>query len=432
MTLDSSGNLGIGETSPSTFGKLVVKSGTINLVTDTATERRLSFWSTANGNSENAYIQVQNDGGTTNTGEISFATKNVAGTLAERARIDASGNLGIGVTAPTANLQIGAADSSSRSIVIHTANNGDARLRFREGGTVASGYNEYSFGMLGLSNALTFESQGLGEIGRFDSGGSLLIATTTSPTTGGFARAPLSIKQINDTSFGSGIQLEANADTSVLGIGYNGVTFQIGTSYRSTGAYKGISFNVSGAEAVRIDTSGNLLVGNTTKFGGGLTGLDLNSAGATGITFGKSATVKGYFYLTSDVASFVWSTASGTVASVVSNTNGVTLTNGATSWASLSDERKKDIIEPIADAATKVSSLRAVIGKYKTEEDGIRRVMLIAQDVQAVLPEAVVENNDGELLLQYTEIIPLLVAAIKEQSALITQLTARITALEGA
>jgi len=98
----------------------------------------------------------------------------------------------------------------------------------------------------------------------------------------------------------------------------------------------------------------------------------------------------------------------------------------------LSDERKKDIIEPITDAATKVSSLRAVIGKYKTEEDGIRRAMLIAQDVQAVLPEAVVENKDGELLLQYTEIIPLLVAAIKEQSALITQLTARITALESA
>ncbi len=67
-----------------------------------------------------------------------------------------------------------------------------------------------------------------------------------------------------------------------------------------------------------------------------------------------------------------------------------------------------------------------------TEEDGIRRAMLIAQDVQAVLPEAVVENKDGELLLQYTEIIPLLVAAIKEQSALITQLTARITALESA
>jgi hypothetical protein len=91
MTLDSGSNLGINETSPATFGKLVVKGGTINLVTDTAAQRRLSFWSQSNGNSQNAYIQVQNDGGTTNTGEIIFATKNVAGTLAERARIYATG-----------------------------------------------------------------------------------------------------------------------------------------------------------------------------------------------------------------------------------------------------------------------------------------------------------------------------------------------------
>jgi hypothetical protein len=54
--------------------------------------------------------------------------------------------------------------------------------------------------------------------------------------------------------------------------------------------------------------------------------------------------------------------------------------------------------------------------------------MLIAQDVQAVLPEAVVENKDGELLLQYTDTIPLLVAAIKEQQAIIESLKARLDA----
>jgi hypothetical protein len=91
MTLDASGNLGVGETSPSTFGRIVSRGGTFALVTDTAAQRRLSFWSQANGNSENAYIQVQNDGATTNTGEILFATKNNAGSLAERARITSGG-----------------------------------------------------------------------------------------------------------------------------------------------------------------------------------------------------------------------------------------------------------------------------------------------------------------------------------------------------
>jgi hypothetical protein len=62
-----------------------------------------------------------------------------------------------------------------------------------------------------------------------------------------------------------------------------------------------------------------------------------------------------------------------------------------------------------------------------------RRAFLIAQDVKAVLPEAVTELDDEQktLILQYTEVIPLLVAAIKEQQALIVQLQADVAALKG-
>jgi hypothetical protein len=92
----------------------------------------------------------------------------------------------------------------------------------------------------------------------------------------------------------------------------------------------------------------------------------------------------------------------------------------ATSWTAVSDERRKDIIEPITNAAAKVSTLRAVIGKYKTEAEGARHPFLMAQDVLAVLPEAVSENEDRDGLvlgLSYTEVIPLLVAAIQELKA---------------
>jgi hypothetical protein len=108
---------------------------------------------------------------------------------------------------------------------------------------------------------------------------------------------------------------------------------------------------------------------------------------------------------------------------VIAGSNGVYLANAATSWASLSDERTKDIIENITDAATKVLSLRAVIGKYKTDSEGTRRSFLIAQDVQAILPEAVDATNPDKLGLQYSDVIPLLVASIKE-------LTQRVAALE--
>jgi hypothetical protein len=102
---------------------------------------------------------------------------------------------------------------------------------------------------------------------------------------------------------------------------------------------------------------------------------------------------------------------------IVSSANGVYLAVNGTSWASASDERMKDIIEPITDAANKVSTLRAVIGKYKTDEEGTRRSFLIAQDIQAVLPEAVDATDSEKLGVQYTDVIPLLVAAIKELKA---------------
>jgi hypothetical protein len=107
---------------------------------------------------------------------------------------------------------------------------------------------------------------------------------------------------------------------------------------------------------------------------------------------------------------------------VVATSGGVELTNTATSWAAISDERLKDIIEPINNAVSKVGLLRSVIGKYKCDSEGTRRSFLIAQDVQSALPEAVGGNEDS-MTVRYTEVIPLLVAAIKE-------LTARVQTLE--
>ena len=58
------------------------------------------------------------------------------------------------------------------------------------------------------------------------------------------------------------------------------------------------------------------------------------------------------------------------------------------------------------------------------------RSFLIAQDVQAVLPEAVtsVTQEDGSdiLSLAYTETIPLLVAAIQELKAEVDSLKAQL------
>jgi len=107
---------------------------------------------------------------------------------------------------------------------------------------------------------------------------------------------------------------------------------------------------------------------------------------------------------------------------------GVYVVDGGTSWAGVSDERLKDIIEPITNGLNKLSTLRTVIGKFKTDAEGTRRSFLIAQDVQAVLPEAISiqDEETGTLGLSYTDVIPLLVASIKELKAEVDALKAKV------
>jgi hypothetical protein len=111
---------------------------------------------------------------------------------------------------------------------------------------------------------------------------------------------------------------------------------------------------------------------------------------------------------------------------IIAVTNGVVLSAGGTSWGSLSDENSKDIIEPIENACYKLSQIRTVIGKYKTDDEDKRRLFLIAQDIEKVYPEAVFkiknENKEESLGLNYQDLIPVLVKAIQELKAELDEL----------
>jgi hypothetical protein len=184
-------------------------------------------------------------------------------------------------------------------------------------------------------------------------------------------------------------------------------------------------------ERARISSDGNLLVGTTsgsgkvTIKGGNGNQLYLDNAGEqfTQVTFLNNGTAKSYLW---------WDNTNSRLQVQSGSTGGVYLANLGTSWTSVSDERVKDIVESIENATQKLSNWRAVIGKYKTDEEGTRRSFLIAQDVLTTFPEAVDTTNNDEFGLSYQDLIPVLVKAIQEQQALITTLTARITALESA
>jgi hypothetical protein len=202
-----------------------------------------------------------------------------------------------------------------------------------------------------------------------------------------------------------------------------------------------INFATGGTtERMRIDSSGNLLVGTTnssignnfTTVGTANSALNLNSSGTSG-----TYTTLGFYNQNSYQAQIYWQQSNDNFY-VQNNNNGVYLSANATSWTANSDERLKENLVPIENGLEKVCSLRSVIGNFKSDENKKPTPFLIAQDVQAVLPEAIssstIKGDETEteyLGVAYTEVIPLLVASIKELNAKVEAQALEIQALKG-
>ena len=117
---------------------------------------------------------------------------------------------------------------------------------------------------------------------------------------------------------------------------------------------------------------------------------------------------------------------------IAGTSGGVRLTNTATSWTGISDIRAKDIIEPVTDAVSKLSNLSTIIYKLKDDETNQRKIGLIAQEVNEVLPEVVDIPLDSCIMwgIRYSEIVPVLVKAVQEQQTTICSQAGRIKLLE--
>jgi hypothetical protein len=94
-----------------------------------------------------------------------------------------------------------------------------------------------------------------------------------------------------------------------------------------------------------------------------------------------------------------------------------------------SDERLKDNIEVIPDALNKVMQLNGVT--FTRKDNGERGTGLVAQNLQTVLPEAVLADKEGILSVAYGNTVGLLIEAMKEQQRQIETLRAEIAALKG-
>ncbi|MEZ4463072.1 MAG: tail fiber domain-containing protein [bacterium] len=93
----------------------------------------------------------------------------------------------------------------------------------------------------------------------------------------------------------------------------------------------------------------------------------------------------------------------------------------ANAWNTFSDARLKTDIQPIEDPLEKVMNLGGYT--YHWKKGGERQVGVLAQEVQAVLPELVHADSRGVLTVAYGPLAAVLIEAVKSQQATIEDLS---------
>jgi hypothetical protein len=466
MRIDSSGNVGIGTSSPVTNSLTVTRAigqGNLALLSSTApTSNQRLFFIGAGSETDTGKARIGFETGEAWTAGVStptrmYFTTTPSGSTANAIRmlIDADGNVGIGTTSPTRKLHVSGADtwvsiqettsgntgqyligtgsvnalrffdaavgsermridSSGNLIVGATSQIGSAKfgvqrstagecIRWTDGATGGVITTVASFGTNISSDALSFTTNSTERM-RIDASGNVGIGV--SPTVRLQVSGPdgNALLQINQTVNSNRLQIENNSAAY---------------SYYHEGNIP-VRFFTNATERMRIDGSGNLLIGRTSATGAMIDAF--NGSSSSGVIRARNDVGGAQVFANFDYGGTV-------IGSITGN-------NSATAYNTSSDYRLKENIAPMIGALAAVAKLKPVTYDWKA---GGSSQGFIAHELAEVVPDCVTGekdaiNEDGSILAQSIDtsfLVATLTAAIQEQQTLIENLTTRLNALEG-
>jgi hypothetical protein len=254
MRIDSSGNVGIGTSTPSTFGKLNVIGNIVlgNPTRNQSASAAIGTWTT-NDPADNirAFIDFVTVAGVASSSSyISFNTNNYGVSAGERMRIDSAGNVGIGTSSPSAFGKLAVAGNLGTMSI-----NADGdQLGFSKNGfnyiTASGAAAVLQIQATGASGVLTFGTAG-SERMRITAAGNVGIGTS-SPDAG--------LTVIKSATISSQVNVAARIGSGVTSDLLLGSLNGNAPFVASQGAYP-LIFYTNAAERARIDSSGNVGIG---------------------------------------------------------------------------------------------------------------------------------------------------------------------------
>lgn len=318
----------------------------------------------------------------------------------ERMRIDSSGNLCLNSNGSTAaldgviGLQVGNSSASSAGVALENSSRGYL--------IYASGSDLKVWDSTDNSDRITLRSNGNVGIGESSPDAALHVKTSTN--------TPLLL----ESTIGSGGYAEFKLGASGATIGYLGSAGGIVTSGAvadlAVRSQANLTFATGGStERVRIDSSGNLLVGTTstadTDVGGKIfsDGRMVQGRSGTGLV---------------DMHDFYRGTA-GSLSRV-----GNIRTNGtSTTYNTSSDQRLKDNIVDAPSASDDIDAIQ--VRSFDWKVDGShQKYGMVAQELQSVAPEAVTGDADSDDMMgvDYSKLVPMMMKEIQSLRARVAQL----------
>ena len=248
---------------------------------------------------------------------------------------------------------------------------------------------------------------------------------TTSPTNFG---SNFKMLAVQGSDFGVVQAISANGATTLEMMGANGTGF-VGTRTNHP-----LVLRTNDTERMRIDSSGNLLVGTTTA-GGRLT---VNAVSQNGIELKTSTSSDGFYGLYNNSGS------SGTAVYVMpcrfGSTNtfggGINWTGSVMQYTGTSDARLKENIVDSDSGLKKLENIK--IRSFDWKESGKHVDFgVIAQELEEIAPESVAkgkDNEDGTINTPYavdtSVLVPAMIKAIQELKAIVDTQAERIAVLE--